>query len=79
MIIPKSKCRILKKAIDRYIKHQNRFFRGGGLTPENKEILAVVSDKLSLVISGDATGLMIDQVYDPRIAGNKIIWNFNSL
>ena len=69
MIIPKSKCRMIQNAVEAYISNHPY------MTDENREIMACVFDKLSLVISGDATGLMIDQIYDPRIAGDKITWD----
>ena len=69
MIIPKSKCRMIQMAVESYISNHPT------ITAEDREIMAVVSDKLSLVISGDATGLMIEQIYNPHITGNKIVWD----
>ena len=69
MIIPKSKCQMVRMAVESYISNHPE------MTAENREIMACLSDKLTLVVSGDATGLMIQQVYDPRIAGKKIIWD----
>ena len=60
---------MIQMAVESYISNHP------AMTDENREIMACLSDKLSLVTSGDATGLMIDQVYDPRIAGKKIIWD----